>query len=77
MFLEIITPEKKLYSGEVTLVEVPGKSGQFEVLNDHAPLISTLLKGTLRIKTAGGEKTFEVNGGVIEVLKNKVAVLAE
>ena len=77
MYLEIITPDKKLYSGEVTLVHVPGTNGQFEILNNHAPVISTLTKGKVRIKSAEGEQTFDVNGGVVEVLKNKVVVLAE
>lgn len=77
MFLEILTPDKKLFSGEVSSVTVPGTSGQFQVLNNHAPIISTLMKGIVKIKSPEGEKTFEVNGGVIEVLKNKVIVLAE
>lgn len=77
MQLEILTPDKKLFSGEVSSVTVPGTLGQFQVLNNHAPIISTLMKGIVKIKSAEGEKTFEVNGGVIEVLKNKVIVLAE
>ena len=77
MYLEIITPDKKLYSGEVTLVHVPGTSGQFEILNNHAPVISTLTKGKVRIKSSEGEQSFDVNGGMVEVLKNKVVVLAE
>lgn len=77
MHLEIITPDKKLFSGEVTSVQVPGMSGQFQVLNNHAPIISTLMKGKVKIKSAKGEEIFEVNGGVIEVLKNNVIVLAE
>lgn len=77
MFLEIITPDKKLFSGEVSSVTVPGTSGTFQVLNNHAPIISTLIKGIIKVKSADGEKTFEVNGGVVEVLNNKVIVLAE
>lgn len=78
MKLEIITPEKTIYSGEVSLVQLPGIDGSFEILNNHAPLISVLVKG--RIKIEEGQKQqqfFEVNGGVVEVLKNKVLVLAE
>jgi len=77
MQLEILTPDKKIFSGEVTSVSLPGTEGRFQILNNHAPLISTLQKGEVKIKSAEGEKTFEVKGGVIEVLKNMVVVLAE
>jgi F-type H+-transporting ATPase subunit epsilon len=77
MFLEILTPEKKIYSGEVSSVSVPGTEGRFQVLNNHAPIISTLQAGQIKVKMAEGEKLFDVKGGIIEVLKNKVIVLAE
>jgi F-type H+-transporting ATPase subunit epsilon len=78
MNLEIITPDKSIFSGEVSLVQLPGIDGSFEILNNHAPLISVLKKGKIKVKDdAGQEKFFEVNGGVIEVLKNKVLILAE
>ncbi len=77
MQLEIITPDKKLYTGEVTSVKVPGMSGSFEVLNNHAPIISTLTAGDVRIKDKTGTHYFPVKGGLIEVLKNKIIVLAE
>ena len=77
MNLEIITPDKKVFSGEVTSVQVPGTSGQFQVLNNHAPIISTLINGKVKIKSAEGNQTFNVKGGIIEVLKNKVIILAE
>ncbi|HKR03536.1 MAG TPA: ATP synthase F1 subunit epsilon [Bacteroidia bacterium] len=77
MHLEIITPDKKLFSGDVISVLVPGAAGQFQVLNNHAPIISTLIKGKVKIKTKEGEKSFDVNSGVIEVLKNNVVVLVE
>lgn len=77
MFLEIITPDKKIFSGEVTSVHVPGAAGQFQILKNHAPIISTLINGTVKIKTAGGIQSFEVKGGVVEVLKNNIVVLAE
>ncbi|MFI5218527.1 MAG: ATP synthase F1 subunit epsilon [Bacteroidia bacterium] len=77
MFLEIITPDKKLFSGEVTSVQVSGTSGQFTVLNNHAPIISTLDKGKVKVKSPSGEQLFDINGGVIEVFKNKIIVLAE
>jgi F-type H+-transporting ATPase subunit epsilon len=78
MHLEIITPEKKLFEGEVKLVQVPGTSGSFAVLKNHAPLISTLEKGRIKIENEEGEITyFNVNGGVIEVKSNHIIVLAE
>lgn len=78
MNLEIITPDKSVYTGEVSLVQLPGIDGSFEVLDNHAPLISVLKKGKIKIKDSNGqEQFFEVNGGVIEVLKNKVLILAE
>jgi len=77
MYLEIITPDKKVFAGECSSVHVPGTEGQLQFLNNHAPLVSTLSKGTVRIKAADGEKQFEISGGVVEVLKNKVIVLAE
>jgi F-type H+-transporting ATPase subunit epsilon len=77
VYLEIITPDKKIFSGEVTSVQVPGTSGQFQILNNHAPIISTLTTGKVNIKTASGSQSFDINGGVVEVLKNKVVVLSE
>jgi len=78
MFLEIITPDKKIFSGEVSLVQLPGTDGSFEILNNHAPIISTLTKG--KIKLVDAEKAtryFEINSGVVEMQKNKIIVLAE
>lgn len=76
MHLEIVTPEKALYSGEVTSVRLPGGAGTFEVLENHAPIISTLDPGTIRIKTADGKEEFiAINSGFVEVLKNKVTVM--
>ena len=77
MLLEIITPDKKLFEGEVSSVTVPGKSGKFQMLNRHAPVISALKKGKIKIKTAQGIQQFDVNGGVVEMQKNKIIVLAE
>lgn len=78
MTLEILTPDKKVFEGEVTSVTVPGSAGSFEVLKDHAPIISTLEDGPVIIR--GGGKTIEtinIKGGVVEVLHNKIIVLAE
>jgi F-type H+-transporting ATPase subunit epsilon len=78
MLLEIISPDKNLYSGEVDLIQVPGSKGSFEILRNHAPIISTLDKGQIRIVDQKGATTFfEVDGGVIEAKNNKIIVLAE
>ena len=86
MNLEILTPEKKLYSGEVYGVQMPGISGSFEVLEKHAPLISALKPGRLKILkdksalSSGGQNhiaNFDIKAGFVEVLNNKVTVLVE
>lgn len=77
MTLEILTPDKKVFEGEVTAVTVPGTMGSFQILHDHAPIISTLEDGPVIVKTKTGDETFMIKGGVVEVLKNKIIVLAE
>lgn len=78
MNLEIISPDKKLYKGNVKLVKVPGSNGSFEVMNNHAPIISTLDQGEVKIITSNDDtQYFDVTGGVIEVNKNKIIVLVE
>jgi F-type H+-transporting ATPase subunit epsilon len=77
MTLEILTPDKKVFDGEVNSVSLPGTMGSFEVLNHHAPLISTLQDGKLTVRGGGKEEVFLIQGGVVEVLNNKVMVLAE
>jgi len=78
MLLEILTPDKKIYSGKVNLVKLPGTKGTFEVLKNHAPIISTLEKGTIKVvEENGNELFFEVDGGVAENKDNKIIVLAE
>ena len=77
MNLEILTPEKAVYKGVVELVQLPGTSGSFEILNNHTPIISSLEKG--RIKIIDGNKLdlfCEVAGGVIECKGNTIVVLA-
>jgi F-type H+-transporting ATPase subunit epsilon len=76
MTLEILTPDKKVYEGEVTSVTVPGTMGSFEILNNHAPIISTLEDGKLTVRGAKAD-VFFIKGGVVEVNNNKVMVLAE
>lgn len=77
MKLEIITPDKSIYNGDAELVQLPGIDGSFEILNNHAPLISALQKGKVKIRKNGSDEFFEINGGVIEVLNNKILILAE
>nr|WP_319572297.1 ATP synthase F1 subunit epsilon [uncultured Draconibacterium sp.] len=78
MHLEIITPDKKVFEGDVSLIQLPGSNGGFEILKNHAPIISTLEKGVLKIKeTNGEEQHFDVDGGVIENKANKIIVLVE
>ena len=77
MQLEIITPDRKVFTGEANSVTFPGSEGQFQVLNDHAPLVSTLARGSVVIAAPSGTQTFTVDGGVVEVLNNRVLVLAE
>jgi len=78
MILEIITPEKELFSGEVASVKFPGQNGGFEILNNHAPIISTLSKGEIIVVTNDkNTQQFKINGGVIEMQNNKIIVLAD
>jgi len=78
MLLEIIAPDHQLYEGEVDLVQVPGSKGSFQILRNHAPIISTLDQGQIKIvDQKGGTTFFEVDGGVIEAKNNKIIVLAE
>ena len=77
MNLEIITPDRKVYAGVVDSVILPGNNGGFQILKDHAPIVSTLAKGNLVIEANGKKEIFVVDGGVVEVAKNKVLVLAE
>ncbi len=77
MLLEIITPDRKIFEGEVNSVMVPGTNGTFQMLNNHAAIISTLVNGPVKVRTNGGEEVFDVKGGVVEMLSNKVIILAE
>jgi len=79
MTLEILTPEKKIFSGEVFGVQLPGISGSFEVLDKHAPLVSALKVGKLKILLNKQNQTesYQLTGGFVEVLNNNVTVLAE
>lgn len=74
--LEIVSPEKVVFSGDVELVEMPGKRGRFAILRNHAPIIASLSKGEIRVKPVGQpEETFECQAGYVECSDNKVSVL--
>lgn len=75
MYLEILTPEKKLFQGEITGVKVPGISGSFELLENHAPIISALGKGVIELKENGKVTQFNIEDGFLECLQNKVTIL--
>jgi F-type H+-transporting ATPase subunit epsilon len=77
MHLEIITPEKKVFEGEVRTATFPGADGSFQVLDNHAPIISLLKAGSLAYGTKEGSNTVNITGGVVEVLNNNVIVLAD
>ena len=74
--LEIITPEKILFNNAIKEVEVPGQKGRLAILRDHAPIISVLVKGNIRVvDTAGSEQNFDCIAGYIECAENKVTIL--
>lgn len=78
MHLEILTPEQKLFTGNVYGVQLPGINGLFEVLDKHAALVSALSKGKLKVLTdKNNSQSFEIDGGFVEVLNNKTSVLIE
>jgi F-type H+-transporting ATPase subunit epsilon len=76
--LEIISPEKMLFSGEIKIVKLPGTLGAFEIEENHAPIISTLTKGKIMVRGIGGVVSyFEISGGLVECSKNEIKVLVE
>ncbi len=77
MQVEILSPDKTLYEGEADHIQLPGQDGSFGALNNHAPMIAGLKEGTLNLRSGDKEKTFDIKGGVVEVLQNKVIVLVE
>ncbi|MCB0494775.1 MAG: hypothetical protein KDC79_01450 [Cyclobacteriaceae bacterium] len=77
MYLEIITPDRKVFEGEVDSATFPGTDGFFQILNNHAALISTLGKGPISYKSKKYNDSIEVNRGVVEVLNDRVIVLVE
>lgn len=78
MQLEIIKPDSNVFKGEATSVVLPGLDGSLGILNNHAPLITTLKAGSIKVKTTEGKDlSFEVKGGTVEMLNNVLTVLAE
>jgi F-type H+-transporting ATPase subunit epsilon len=78
MQIEIITPDAKLFEGEVNSVKLPGSLGGFEILNNHAPIVSNLTSGNICISKKDGEnQIYKINGGVVEMKNNKIIILAD
>ena len=77
MHLEILTPEKKVFEGDVTITTFPGADGSFQIMEHHAPLISLLKEGVVEYKSKESSKNVTITGGVVEVLNNKIILLAD
>ena len=78
MRIEIVTPDIRIFDGEVKSVRVPGRKGSFQILNDHAPIVSTLEAGSVIMADPDGKEIkYEITGGVIEVKANKIILLAD
>lgn len=75
--VDIITPERKLFSGTANAVQLPGSEGLFQILTDHAPLMAALTSGNVKIDLANGSELVAIDGGVVEVSGNVVTVLAK
>lgn len=75
--LTIISPERIIFKGDVYSVLVPGTLGSFEILNDHAPIISSLTDGKVEYDDNGEKKQFDIHGGFVEVKKNEVSLCVE
>lgn len=75
--LRIVSPESVAYNGEAESVKVPGMLGNFEILNNHAPIISALQKGVVEFRNAEGVHQLDINGGFVEVQKNTVSLCVE
>jgi F-type H+-transporting ATPase subunit epsilon len=77
MYLEILTPDKKVFEGDVVIATFPGADGSFQVMDNHAPLISLLKEGLVEYKSRDTSDSVFITGGVVEVLRNKVVLLAD
>ena len=77
MKVKITKPDTTVFDGEAKLVQLPGTGGKFEILDNHAPIISSLAKGIVRIVTNEGEQTFDIRGGVVKSQKNDLMILVQ
>ena len=78
MELVVLTPEKEIFHGGISSVKVPGTNGEFEILNGHAPIVSSLKTGSVRIITSAGDrKIFNISKGFVEVLGKEVSLLVQ
>ena len=78
MQLIVLTPEREIFKGNVTSVQLPGVDGKFEVLSGHAPIVASLVKGTVRVLPASGErKLFTIAKGFVEVINDEVSLLVQ
>ncbi len=80
MILEVLTPERKLYSGEVYGIQLPGVEGLFEILENHAPMVAALGEGKMKIiidKAGAKSEAYHINGGFVETSNNKTSVVLE
>lgn len=77
MYLEILAPDRKVFEGDVSIATFPGTNGSFQVMDNHAPMISLLKEGLVVYKSKETSGNFRITGGVVEVLKNKVVLLAD
>jgi F-type H+-transporting ATPase subunit epsilon len=78
MYISVLTPDRTIYQGDITSVKVPGTSGEFEILENHAPIVSSLEAGPVRlIKEEGEQMKFQIEKGFIEVLNNKISLLVQ
>ena len=78
MNLIVLTPEKEIFQGEIVSVKVPGSGGSFEILKDHAPIVSSLIEGEVKINSTSGEsKIFNISQGFVEVLGKEVSLLVQ
>ena len=77
MKLKILSPDKIFFDAEIVSIILPGTLGKFEILHDHAPMISSLTKGEITVNTDSQKKNFEIKGGFVEVLNNEISVLVD
>lgn len=75
MNVEILSPDAHVYNGDADVVTLPGATGSFQIKNNHAALISSLQAGEVIVQNGADSKSFQINGGLIEVVKNKVTIL--